>query len=189
MIMQFSLQCRKKTTCCEQSLENDKKRCVFKYLPQLIDILTSLMSLLPSSYKKEQFEESVVEKMDEFAIYFKSTFIENPIVDKKPPFPIEMWNQYDAAGEEAARTTNSVEGWQYGLQAYFSGSTPNIWLLLRNLEKDSKIQKFIYVQETAGLLCSKRPRYEKIKKQMQNIRSTYEFENALPYPRAVAKLR
>ena len=51
MIMQFSLQCRKKTTCCEQSLENEKKRCVFKYLPQLIDILTSLMSLLHSSYK------------------------------------------------------------------------------------------------------------------------------------------
>ena len=51
MIMQFSLQCPKKTTCSEQSLEDDKKRCVFKYLPQLIDILTSAMSLLPSSYK------------------------------------------------------------------------------------------------------------------------------------------
>ena len=72
------------------------------------------------------------------------------------------------------------------LQAYFSGSTPKIWLLLRNLEKDSKMQKFKYVQETAGLLCSKRPRYEKIK-QRQNIRSTYEFENAAPYLRAVAK--
>ena len=60
--------------------------------------------------EREQFEESVVEKMDELAIYFKSTYIENPIVNKKPPFPIEMWNQYDAAGEGVARTTNSVEG-------------------------------------------------------------------------------
>ena len=59
---------------------------------------------------------------------------------------------------------------------YFDGSTPNIWLLLRNLEKDSKMQKFKCLQQTAGLLCSKRPRYEKIKKQMQNIRSTYEFD-------------
>ena len=33
--------------------------------------------------KREQFEESVVEKMDELAIYFKSTYIENPIVNKK----------------------------------------------------------------------------------------------------------
>ena len=81
--------------------------------------------------EREQFEESVVEKMDELAIYYKSTYIENPIVNKKPPFPIEMWNQYDAAGEGVARKTNSVEGWHYGLQAYFSGSTPNIWLLLR----------------------------------------------------------
>ena len=99
--------------------------------------------------------------MNELAIYFKSTYIENPFVNKKPPYPIEMWNQYDAAGEGVVRTTNSVEGWHYGLQAYFSGSTPNIWLLLRNLEKDSKSQKFKYVQETAALLCSKRPRYEK----------------------------
>ena len=100
-----------------------------------------------------------------------------------------MWNQYDAAREGVARTTNSVEGRHYGLQAYFSGSTPNIWLLLRNLEKDSKMQKFKYVQETAGLLCSKRPRYEKVKKKMQKIRGIYEFENAVPYLRAVAKFR
>ena len=105
--------------------------------------------------------QSVVEKMDELAIYFKSTYIENPIVIKKPPFPIEMWNKYDAAGEGVARTTSSVNGWHCGLQEYFSGSSPNIWLLLRYLEKDSKMQKFNYVQETAGLLCSKCPRYEK----------------------------
>ena len=48
--------------------------------------------------EREQFEESVLEKMDELAIYFKSTYIENPIVNKIPPFPIEIWNQYDAAG-------------------------------------------------------------------------------------------
>ena len=104
MIMQFSLQCRKKTTCCEQSLENDK-----------------------------------------------------------------------------SHLTQSFNG------GSFSGSTPNIWLLLRNLERDSKMQKFKYVQETAGLLCSKSPRYEKMKNKMQSIQSTYEFENAAPYLRAVAK--
>ena len=59
--------------------------------------------------EREQFEESVVEKMDELAIFFRGTYIENPIVNKKPPFPIEMWSQYDAAGEGVARTTNSVE--------------------------------------------------------------------------------
>ena len=53
------------------------------------------------------------------------------------------------------------------MQAYFSGLTPNIWLLLRNSEKDSKMQKFKSIQESAALLCSKRPCYEKTKKQMQ----------------------
>ena len=67
--------------------------------------------------EREQFKDGVVKKMDELGIYFKSTYIENPIVIEKPPFPIEMWNQYDAAGEGLARTTNSVEGWHYGLQA------------------------------------------------------------------------
>ena len=101
--------------------------------------------------------------MDELAIYFERTYIENPIVNKKPPFPIEMWNQLDAAGGRLAQTTNSVEGWHYGLQAYFGGSTLNVWLLLRNMEKDSKVQKFEYVQETAGFFCCKGPRYEKMK--------------------------
>ena len=58
-----------------------------------------------------------------------------------------------------------MENWHYGLQVYFGGSTPNIWLLLRNLEKEwikaSKKQEFKYIEETAGILCSKRPRYKK----------------------------
>ena len=32
-------------------------------------------------------------------------------------------------------------------------------------------------------------RYEKLKKQMQNIRSTYEFESAVPYLGAVAEFK
>ena len=137
MIMQFSLQCRKKTICFEQSLENDKKRYAFNLALRMLPALAHV----PPAYVKASFELVIEEitdiiertvrrkcrrKMDELAIYFKSIYIENPIVNKKPPFPIEMWNQYDAAGEGVDRTTNSVESWHYGLQAYFSGSTPNI---------------------------------------------------------------
>ena len=76
-------------------------------------------------------------KVDELALYFKNTYIEGPTVTKKAPFPIELWNQFEAAGEGVARTTNSVKGWHYGLQACFTGTQPNVWLLPRNLEKDS----------------------------------------------------
>ena len=55
--------------------------------------------------EREQFKECVVLKMDELAICLKITYIENPIASKKPLFPIEIWNQYDAAGEGVAQTT------------------------------------------------------------------------------------
>ena len=51
MIMQFSLQCSKKINFCEKFLENNKTRRVFKYVPQLIGILKSLVSLLSCLYK------------------------------------------------------------------------------------------------------------------------------------------
>ena len=42
--------------------------------------------------------------------------------------------------EGVAKTTIGEEGWHYGLQTYCSGSIPNFWLLLRNLEKVLKMQ-------------------------------------------------
>ena len=36
--------------------------------------------------EREQFQERVLAKMDELAIYFKSTYIENPIVNKNRLF-------------------------------------------------------------------------------------------------------
>ena len=88
---------------------------------------------------KETFDDTISDKRDEQALYFTNNYIEGPTVTKKAPFPIELRNQFEAAGEGVARTTNSVEGWNYGRQAYFTGSQPNVWLLLRNLEKDSKM--------------------------------------------------
>ena len=81
----------------------------------------------PPAHVKESFElvfeeitdliertvrrQSRGKKMDGLALYFKSTYIENPIANKKPPLPIGTWNQYDAAGEGMAWTTISVERW------------------------------------------------------------------------------
>ena len=48
MIMQFNLQCPKNTTSCNHILENDRKRCDFKNLPQVIDIFKPFTSLLRS---------------------------------------------------------------------------------------------------------------------------------------------
>ena len=117
--------------------------------------------------------------MDELAIYFKSTHIGKTIANKKPPFPIEMWKQYHAAGEGLAQTTNIVESWHYGLQVYFTGSTPNIWLLLRNLDNDSKMQKIKYIQETAGFLCPQPPPIQKNLKNRCRISESFKSSKML----------
>jgi len=42
-------------------------------------------------------------------------------------YPIDTWNQFEAAGEGIARTTNIVEGWHNALQALFMCSHPTLW--------------------------------------------------------------
>ena len=86
----------------------------------------------------EQFREGVTKKWMSLQITLK-VLTENPFANKKPPFPIEMWNQYNAARERVAQSTNNVKGWHYIMQMYFSGSRLKIWLPLQNLEEDSKI--------------------------------------------------
>ena len=38
---------------------------------------------------KETFDDSISEKVDELALYFKNTHIEGPAVTEKAPFPIK----------------------------------------------------------------------------------------------------
>ena len=74
-------------------------------------------------------------KVDELVIFSEGTYIGNPIAKKKPPLPIETWTQYNAAGEEVASTIIGVDGWQYGLDAYFNSSRLNVSLLVQNWER------------------------------------------------------
>ena len=122
--------------------------------------------------EKEQFEESVVEKMDELAMCFKSTYIENPIANKKPPFPIEMWSQYDAAGEGVARTTISIEGLHYGLQAYMFGSSRIFGSFYRTWENILKMHSFI-CSRNCRICVLQSPPFRKNFEKIRNIRSTY----------------
>ena len=50
-------------------------------------------------------------------------------------------------------TTKNVDGWHYGVPAFF---WPKIWLLSQNLEKGSKMQMFNVIHEIAGSLWSNR---------------------------------
>jgi len=74
-----------------------------------------------------------IDHMDELLTYFEHTYVRGRRLRgrgenySEPLFAIASWNQRTAAADGLARTTNSVEGWHYGLQALFQCSHPTLW--------------------------------------------------------------
>ena len=86
--------------------------------------------------EREQVEEKVLEKVDKLAKVLTSKTV---MQLRSRIFHTKCGTStYDAAGEGLSGTTNIVEGWNYGLQAFFSVSLLNSSLPLRNLEKIQK---------------------------------------------------
>ena len=65
------------------------------------------------------------EKMPKLQAYFEHTYIWG---HRRPGrnecyrsalYPIETWNHFESVPERIATTTNSIDGWHYGLQALF----------------------------------------------------------------------
>ena len=85
------------------------------------------------------------EKMPELLAYFEHTYIrgrrrpERNECHRSALYPIETWNHFESALKGIARTTNSIEGWHYGLQALFQCHHPTLWtFLLRDWKKKCK---------------------------------------------------
>ncbi len=107
-------------------------------------------------------DSDVTEKIDEVAMYFNNNYEENRLPNRPPKFDIPLWNHHKSTTEGIARTNNSVEGWHYGIQAFFNGSHPNMWTVLKNLKKDMALQKYNYLQTTQRCFPTRRQKYEKI---------------------------
>ena len=121
--------------------------------------------------------------------YFQNTYIEKNL--REPLFPPSIWNKREAASERVPRTTNAVEGWHFGFQAFFSGSHPSLWRTLENLKKDAATQKYLYLQSTAGTEFSRRKKYRELEAKVKNaierhqdviIRTISGFFPSPPHP-------
>ena len=97
-------------------------------------------------------------------------------------------NKREAASEGVARTTNAVEGWHFGMQAFFSGSHPSLWRTLENLKKDAATQKYLYLQSTAGTEFSRRKKYRELEAKVKNAIERHQDENTIAFLRAMASL-
>ena len=127
-----------------------------------------------------------VEKIDQLCSYFQNTYIEKNL--REPLFPLSIRNKRETASEGVARTTNAVEGWHFGIQAFFSGSHLNLWRTLENLKKDAATQKYLYLQSTAGTEFSRRKKYRKLEAKVKNAKERHQDENTIAFLRAMASL-
>ena len=97
------------------------------------------------------------EKMPQLLAYFEHTYVRGR---KRPRrnecyrsalYTVETWNHFESASEGSARTTNSIEGWHYGLQALFQCHYPTLWTFIKGLEKNKQIRHATFAQGVSGL--------------------------------------
>ena len=80
---------------------------------------------LPDEYKDFCLFDSGMDDKERILIFGDATMLE-----KKPTFSIEIWNQNQESSDGLVRTTNAVEGWHLGVTALFHGSHPPITTFL-----------------------------------------------------------
>ena len=132
-------------------------------------------------------DPSVIGKIDELCSYFQNIYVEKPSL-RTPLFPPSVWNQREAAIDGVARTTNAVEGWHFGIQAFFSGSHPTLWKTLENLKKDAATQKFLHLQSTRGFQFNRRKKYRDLEVAVENAMARHQGTATIPFLRGMASL-
>lgn len=134
------------------------------------------------------------EKVNEVVTYFEHTYIRGRRRQGRGQnygpaiFPIPLWNQFMAAGEGIARTTNSVEGWHYSLQSLFMCQHPTMWTFLAGIERDSQMSKAAYLQATTGAEHIGRKTYRDLKARVSRCVASYGVSDTLTYLRAISHL-
>jgi len=84
--------------------------------------------------------------MPELLAYFEHTYIRDRRRAGRSErygsaiFPEERRNHFETASERFARTTNSIEGWHYGIHALFQCHHLTLWTFAKGLEKDMQMQ-------------------------------------------------
>jgi hypothetical protein len=134
------------------------------------------------------------ERVNEVATYFEHTYVRGR---RRPGrgenygaaiFPVPLWNQFEAAGEGIARTTNSVEGWHHSLQSLFMCQHPTLWTFLTGIERDCRMNKASYLQAATGVMHTGRKTYRDLKTRVARAVAGYQSIDRLTYLRAIAHL-
>ena len=100
----------------------------------------------PDSQTFDQRGQQVVD-------YFEDTYIGRPRRNGRrhsPVFSVDSWNVHDRALTGAARSNNAVEGWHNAFQAHVGAYHPNLWKLIRVLQREHGLVKAEMVRILIG---------------------------------------
>ena len=132
--------------------------------------------------------------MDELISFFEHTYVRGRRLRGRGElygpslFPIEVWNQHDAAVDGIARTTNAVEGWHHGLQSLFQCHHPTMWTFLRGLNEDMQKQKAVFLQGNAGAQRQTAKIYRVLHERVTRAVASYGRAEVLVFLRSMAHL-
>ncbi|KAG0410691.1 hypothetical protein HPB47_012175 [Ixodes persulcatus] len=73
---------------------------------------------------------------------------------RRPEFPPERWNMYDATLQNKDRTNNTCEGWNIGFQKLVSHAHPSVWRLTERLQKNQELLAMAMTQARRVSFCS-----------------------------------
>ena len=106
--------------------------------------------------------------------YFEETYIGklNPRTCKRASadFPIKVWNMYDCARENKARTNNSVEGWHHAVGFSINCDHPDVYHLINFLRtEEDRVRTHLVRNDTRY----KRKKYATIDKRIHDTVMDY----------------
>ena len=82
---------------------------------------------------------------------------------------IQGWNQFDNDG---ARTTNHIEGWHSKVNKACQRSHPNIFVMVKLLQKEQAVNEAKIIQLQAGdKQCPRRKKYRKLDSRLQALKN------------------
>ena len=103
-------------------------------------------------------------------------------------FPIETWNQVEAAANGIARTNNVCEWWHNNLQSLLQCSHPTMWRFLEGIRNDCVKQKAAFLQGVAGAQAPSEKRYRVLRERTMRAMATYGQTDVLTFLHAIAHL-
>ena len=159
--------------------------------------LVTPMAMIPSTDVAEAFwiladYMPEHENMPELLTYFEQKYIRGR---RRPGriecyrsalYPIETRNHFKSASEGSARTTNSNEGWHYGLQALFQCHYSTLWTFIKGLEKNMQMRHPTFAQGISGLQPFIPKPYQSVKLRVANGMARYLLSEILVYLRGTA---